>query len=126
MSSTQLPPEDLDKSFAVGVGKRVKAVRERAGRTQADVAEVLGFSVQSVSAWEGGRREPGLRTLANLARYLETSVAAFFPDAEHGWEAPVESPDERLARVERQIKTLRDDYYADRDALAADGLLAAK
>lgn len=126
MTAATLPPEDLDKSFAIGVGKRVKAVRERAGRTQSDVAEALGFSVQSVSAWEGGRREPGLRTLANLARYLETTVGAFFPDAEHGWEAPVESVDERVARVERQIKTLRDDYYGDRDALVADGLLPAK
>lgn len=118
---------DLDKSFAVGCGKRMRQVRERAGRSQEEVAEALGYSTASVSGWERGSREPSLRAIANLARYLETDVSAFFPSADAGWDAPVETPAQRLTRVERQVKTVRGEQYVTADRLAAvERLLSAE
>lgn len=125
LDSTHLDRASLDRSFAIGVGKRITQVRKQAGREQGDVAEALGYSPSTISAWERGSREPGLRALAELARYLETSVEAFFPSADQGWAEPVESPAQRLARVERQIRTLRGEVYAAHDHLRSDGLLPA-
>lgn len=120
----ELSTSDLDKSFAIGCGQRIKTARTNAQRSQEEVADALGYSMSSVSAWERGAREPGLRALASLARYLETDVGAFFPSVVDGWEAPVETPAQRLTRVERQVKTLRTDLYAAIDELRTEGLLA--
>lgn len=122
--SAELSRADLDKSFAVGCGKRMRQVREQASRSQEEVAAALGFSPASVSGWERGTREPNLRALAALAKYLETDVSSFFPSLAEGWDAPVETPAQRLTRVERQVRTLRSDLYAALDELRTEGLLA--
>lgn len=125
--SEGLSRDELDRSFAHGVGQRMRELRKRAGRSQEEVAEALGYGLSSVSAWERGSREPRLRALADVARLLGCTVGDFFPTPELGWDEPVADPTPvRIQRLERQLATLRRDYYADRDQLVADGILSER
>lgn len=106
---------DGGSGIAPMVGRRIAQARELRGYTQAEVAEELGMSVQSVSAWEHGRREPGLDALAQLAQVLGCAVGDFFPAAES--EPMTDRPlIQRLASLERQFTALRRSH----DGLTAD------
>jgi transcriptional regulator with XRE-family HTH domain len=65
----------------VGYAETLKELRKEAGLTQADLAERLGVEQPTVQRWEGGRREPSLSTLEQIARVLGVSPSAFFSDA---------------------------------------------
>jgi transcriptional regulator with XRE-family HTH domain len=56
------------------VGARIRALRERAGLTQAVLAAMVGVSVGQVSRWETNRTEPALSNLAALAPALGVSA----------------------------------------------------
>jgi transcriptional regulator with XRE-family HTH domain len=55
------------------VGRNVKRFRQRKGLTQAQFAEVSGFSQQYISSLERGRRNPTVVTLYELATALGVS-----------------------------------------------------
>lgn len=48
----------------------IKKARKSAGKTQQDVADHLGVSVQAVSQWENGRTLPGSAKLVQLAQFI--------------------------------------------------------
>ena len=52
---------------------RVKALREDAGLTQAQLAEGLGLTNRAIGAWESGRSKPRLDKLTRLAEILGTT-----------------------------------------------------
>lgn len=52
------------------VGRRVAELRRETGRTQRELAETLGVSVQYVQRIEQGRENLTLRSLAELATAL--------------------------------------------------------
>ncbi len=45
------------------VAKRLTAIREKLGLTQAEAAEKLGVSVQTIVGWERGWQRPDKRSL---------------------------------------------------------------
>lgn len=49
-----------------------RSIREAAGLTQQDIADVVGVSRQAITAWEAGDRYP---RKAQLARYVEALTA---------------------------------------------------
>ncbi|MDR0905388.1 MAG: helix-turn-helix domain-containing protein [Oscillospiraceae bacterium] len=55
-------------------GKNLKRLRETHGYTQADVADILGVTYQSVSKWERDENYPDVALLPALAEYLEVTV----------------------------------------------------
>lgn len=55
------------------VGDNVKRIRQKAGRTQEELAELSGFSQQYISGLEAGRRNPTVVTVYELARALGVS-----------------------------------------------------
>ena len=55
------------------VGRNVKRQRQRKGLTQEQFAEVSGFSQQYISGLEGGRRNPTVVTVYELATALGVS-----------------------------------------------------
>jgi len=61
-------------SERVGVGLRLKAAREIAGLSQAEVAARFSLNKATVSAWETGRGDPGIYRLRELARLYKTST----------------------------------------------------
>lgn len=60
----------------VTFGERLKAARETAGLSQAEVARKLGITRQAVGQWEAGVATPNPETLAMLADMYGTTVDA--------------------------------------------------
>jgi transcriptional regulator with XRE-family HTH domain len=61
------------------VGRAIRMQRERAGLTQAALAEAVGLTEQYIGVIERGVRAPSFKTLEALARTLKTPVRDFFP-----------------------------------------------
>jgi DNA-binding XRE family transcriptional regulator len=56
---------------------RLRALREKDGLTQAELAEKAGLSVQAIAALEQGTRRPTWDTVRRLARVLKVGVEEF-------------------------------------------------
>jgi transcriptional regulator with XRE-family HTH domain len=67
MSPPELPP------FA----QKLKAAREAAGITQAQLAELSGLHLGAVFKLEQGKREPSWATVQALAKALDVDCRAF-------------------------------------------------
>ena len=61
------------------VGLKIKEFREAKSLTQADLADLIGRSVDTISHLERGVSLPNFRTLELLGEKLEVSVRDFFP-----------------------------------------------
>ena len=57
-------------------GKRLRALREAAGKSQGDLAGRAGLSRTYLNQLEAGRRDPSLSTLTRLARALSVKLEA--------------------------------------------------
>ncbi|MEV7973176.1 XRE family transcriptional regulator [Cellulomonas sp. NPDC089187] len=78
-SAEQEPVEDavvLD-----GVGPRLRALRQAAGATLADLSATTGISVSTLSRLESGQRRPTLELLLPLARAHQVPLDDLVPDA---------------------------------------------
>jgi transcriptional regulator with XRE-family HTH domain len=60
--------------------ERLKEFREKAGLTQAALAQATGLSLGVVRDYEQGRKEPALRSAFKLAGALGVSVEEFRPE----------------------------------------------
>lgn len=56
------------------LGKTIKELRVAQGLSQRQLGEKLDVCNQTVSFWEGGKREPDLDTLIKIADYFGVSV----------------------------------------------------
>lgn len=55
-------------------GEILKKLRKEKKMTQAELAELFGYSHVAVVKWENGTREPDIETLIKLADYFGVSV----------------------------------------------------
>ena len=62
-------------ALLVQLGKRIRALREKKGWTQSEMAAYLGLSRGHISDLERGTREIGLLTLQTVAGGLDTTMA---------------------------------------------------
>jgi putative transcriptional regulator len=63
------------------VNNRLKVLRAERNWSQADLADRLGVSRQSVNAIETGKYDPSLPLAFRIARIFELSIEAIFSDA---------------------------------------------
>lgn len=56
------------------LGARLKELRRRRGMTQAEFAQLLGVTKETVYRYEHGTQEPSLSRLASIAKCLDTST----------------------------------------------------
>jgi XRE family aerobic/anaerobic benzoate catabolism transcriptional regulator len=96
-------PEDL--------GERVRALRKSRGMTAKDVAERAGLSARFLSSVEGGRANPSLGSLAELAAALDVELVALLaPEGARGdlvrW--VVEHDEEDAARALAHVESWAD------------------
>ena len=56
------------------VGDRIKDLRQKKGLTQAELADNMGFTSQTVSNWESGAREPDIEALIKLSSLFNVSL----------------------------------------------------
>ena len=59
-------------------GKSIRSARNDKGWSQTKLAEVSGIQNTLISAYETGRKEPGVHTLATLARALEVPMEQLY------------------------------------------------
>lgn len=64
------------------MNNRLKVLRAERNWSQADLAERLGVSRQTVNALETGRYDPSLPLAFRIARVFERPIEAIFIDAE--------------------------------------------
>ena len=57
-------------------GRRLRALREAADKSQGDLADRAGLSRTYLNQLEAGRRDPSLSTLTRLARALGVKLEA--------------------------------------------------
>lgn len=62
------------------IGRRLKAARQRAHVSQAELAARLDVTQTAVSYWEAGRRLPGIDDLMKIAELLDAPVTDLLPD----------------------------------------------
>ena len=63
---TQKQAQKMSGTFA----KRLRESRESKGKTQQQMAEMLGITAVSYGAWERGKTEPSLPRLVRLCRFF--------------------------------------------------------
>ena len=56
------------------VGERIRSERTKAGFTQAELADKVGFTSQTISNWESGSREPDIDALVKLSSLFGVSL----------------------------------------------------
>jgi DNA-binding XRE family transcriptional regulator len=61
-----LPGDHSDE----GLGKELRAARVRAGHSQRDAAEKIGYDHKDVSEWETGKRKPHPKAAKNIRDYV--------------------------------------------------------
>ena len=60
------------------LGKKIKELRRRDGRTQEALAEALGVSAQAISRWESGGGYPDMESIPAIANYFHVSIDELF------------------------------------------------
>ena len=103
LTEPEAPDAELDLAGSapdpLTIGRRVRHVRQEAGRTLGDVADAIGISPSALSLIETGKREPRLSVLAALAKVLDASVQDFLSSAPPSRRAALEI---RLEKAQRQ------------------------
>lgn len=79
------------------VGQRLKALRQDARLTQADLANALGVTFQQVQKYERGVNRLAASTLAKAAVALDCQITDFYPQV--GGASPMPSHVEALAEL---------------------------
>jgi transcriptional regulator with XRE-family HTH domain len=67
-----------EREFFVALGDRITQLRKARGITQAQLAQALGVSQQTVQAYEVGRRRIQVSNLPVVARTLSASLEELF------------------------------------------------
>ncbi len=76
-------------------GERLKVLREKAGLSQAELAERAGISQRAISHWELGKREPLISAVQKLCAALGVSCDVFFAKDE---DSSAEDPEPTKAK----------------------------
>lgn len=63
-------PDEPPSTFS----ERLKALRQREGLSQAELAKHLNMSQQGVAQWETGKSEPSIEMLAKIAAFFHTTT----------------------------------------------------
>ncbi len=82
------------------IGEKIRTVRKSAGLTQAQLANKLGVTPQTVSQYECGDKTPKLQTLRRIARAMNVPLDIFI-EVEEGHNSPMwVSVKDRLPEVD--------------------------
>lgn len=93
---------DDERAFFIELGTRIHALRKAQRITQVQLAEQLGVSQQTVTAYESGNRRVPISHLPRLAALLGTSVEALIGQpASTGKRGPAPRIQQQLELVSR-------------------------
>lgn len=83
--TTDLMPPLID---APTVGGRIRQARRLRELTQNELADLVGFSRESVSSWERGKASPDVDDLIEVAKMLRIPVTTFVVGLDENDETP--------------------------------------
>lgn len=96
---------DDERAFFVRLGARIAELRKAQGFTQAQMAEWLDVSQQTVNSYEVGRRRVPVSTLPILARRLGVMVEELLgEEVKPGKRGPAPKIQQQLERITRLPK----------------------
>jgi len=96
-------PDDVDRSYALTVGRRIRHFRSLAGMTLRKLASETNTTPSHLSLIENGHREPRLALLNELARVLDVAPATLLT---------AEPPPDRRAELEIELqRSQRSPHY---------------
>lgn len=72
------------EDYLIGIGKRIKEIRKKAGKVISDIAFKAGVTNGLISRIENGRTIPSLPVLLKIINALEVEVPEFFKGMPHG------------------------------------------
>lgn len=70
----QVSCDELINTGKVNYLARLEGLRKSKGITQRELSKETGMSFQSISFYEHGEREPGVKALISLADYFNVSI----------------------------------------------------
>ncbi len=116
------PAGEPDDPDAAAFGAALRAIRERRGLKQQELAEAAGVTPAQVCSFEAGARLPAVRTLRRLAAALDTTLDALFAEGGAEPSAPSSTPAEAgvLPGLQDLFRTPEEALFAP---LAAEGVL---
>lgn len=97
------PMTEDDKTFFIKLGQRIADLRREQASTQAQLAERLHVSQQTITAFEHGRRRVPVSLLPELARALDVSIEDLIV-GKNGKTAAKRGP---ASKIERQLEQIR-------------------
>lgn len=109
-------------SFAEEFGARLRAIREKRGMTQQELADALRIHRPRITQYESGAVFPEGETLAALGAVLEVSLDELILGKES--EQPDEVRDARLRASIRELEQLRDRKLVNVVVTIVDALVA--
>ena len=62
----------------LNLGQKIRELRRRDGRTQENLAEILGVTSQAVSRWEANGGYPDMEMIPAIANYFHVSIDELF------------------------------------------------
>lgn len=95
-----------ERAFFIELGARIARLRKEEGITQVQLAESLGTSQQTITAYEVGRRRVPVSNLPKIARLLGVSIEELIgEEAKPGKRGPAPKLQQQLERITRLPKT---------------------
>jgi transcriptional regulator with XRE-family HTH domain len=83
MKAIPLPTDDLtSEQFNRHVGRRVREIRLRAGKSQEEMGALIGVTFQQIQKYEKGANKISLENLWRLCQVLGVEVEFFLPGGE--------------------------------------------
>jgi transcriptional regulator with XRE-family HTH domain len=93
-----------ERAFFIELGARIAHLRKEQDITQVQLAESLGTSQQTITAYEGGRRRVPVSSLPKLARLLGVSIEELIGD--NGRRGGKRGPASKLQQQLEQVSQL--------------------
>lgn len=96
---------DDDRAFFIQLGARITRLRKDQGITQVQLAEQLGVSQQTITAYESGNRRVPISNLPRLATLLGTSIESLIGEQpKPGKRGPAPKLQQQLEQLSRLPK----------------------
>ena len=104
----------------MGIGKRLRELREREGLTQEELGKIINQKKSNISKYENGKLQPSLETIESLLGFFGVSPNYFFnytPHAEHNeknktayFKLVNQIPEEKRKLIEKLLEFNDNDY----------------
>lgn len=95
-----------ERAFFIDLGARIARLRKEEGITQVKLAEQLGTSQQTITAYEVGRRRVPVSSLPKIAKLLGVSIEELIGETpKPAKRGPAPKLQQQLERITRLPKT---------------------